>query len=77
LTDAITGVSKHVGSWVQECGQPLQSGGPVLYELGDDDRRTCRALWNYAERHLWWAWAESPNRWSPTRSLACSDDIQR
>ncbi|MGW4027120.1 dehydrogenase [Streptomyces sp. NPDC005009] len=43
-----------------ECGRPMKSGGFVLVEREDDDRRTCRTLLRCTGRHVWWRWADRP-----------------
>ncbi|AZP21034.1 dehydrogenase [Streptomyces aquilus] len=43
------------------CGRPLKYGGLVLTVREDDGKRTCRALWKCATRHLWWQWSDRPD----------------
>ncbi|MFJ4323599.1 dehydrogenase [Streptomyces tricolor] len=43
-----------------ECSQPMKFGGFLLAKREDDGRRTCRALWKCAGRHVWWRWADRP-----------------
>lgn len=39
----------------------MQSGGFVLSKWEEDARRTRRALWRCAGRHVWWGWADRPD----------------
>ncbi|MDT0615750.1 dehydrogenase [Streptomyces lancefieldiae] len=45
-----------------ECSQPMKAGGFVLVKREDDPRRTCRILLGCTSRHVWWRWADRPDK---------------
>jgi hypothetical protein len=32
----------------------------VLAHREEDGKRVCRGVWQCADRHLWWSWADRP-----------------
>ena len=43
-----------------DCSQPMGGVAMALVEREDDGKRTCRAVWECANRHMWWNWADRP-----------------
>ncbi|CAG6392669.1 dehydrogenase [Streptomyces cocklensis] len=42
------------------CDGPVTFTALVLAHREEDGKRVCRGVWQCADRHLWWSWADRP-----------------